>query len=74
MRCPLSCIRSPYSQPRPVIVDSNLRIIEATEINVMNPIVFSCANPRSPSWTKAEEIISKAGGELLWCGMDENGR
>eukprot|EP00597_Dinobryon_sp_UTEXLB2267_P003652 CAMPEP_0170076150 /NCGR_PEP_ID=MMETSP0019_2-20121128/13173_1 /TAXON_ID=98059 /ORGANISM="Dinobryon sp., Strain UTEXLB2267" /LENGTH=280 /DNA_ID=CAMNT_0010287603 /DNA_START=175 /DNA_END=1017 /DNA_ORIENTATION=+ len=74
------------SQPRPVVVDSNLRCVDIEAIRLERPIFFSSYLSKSISWcdseresklqrwTTAEARIRSLGGDLRSCGLDAEGR
>lgn len=83
VRCPLPSVPFPYKQPRPIIFDSDLKLVSLNSIFVEKPIVFTCYQcddekqfPKklNSKWTKACNIVESLGGSIFRCEPDINGR
>lgn len=61
--------------PRPVIIDSELRIIDYTsKLRVSNPYICTCLSPDSKRWKEAKVMLKSINGTLISCKRDSSGR
>lgn len=85
VRSPLPGVNIPDSvdeEPRPVVLDSKLSLLDVDGIFLKRPIVFSCHNggvfkasdAEKSEWNKASEVLRSLGGDLVHCAADSNGR
>ncbi|KAJ1393040.1 dihydrofolate reductase-like domain-containing protein, partial [Ochromonadaceae sp. CCMP2298] len=76
-------------QPRPIVIDSGLRLLDAGTILLERPIFFTCIRPEGAGggggetgvgtgagdrWTRAQERVWGLGGDLVSCRPDAQGR
>lgn len=65
----------PLSYPRPVIIDSDLRIIDyPKKLRFTNPIVCTCLEKNSERWIETESLLKEINGTLISCKRDISGR
>ena len=63
------------SFPRPIIVDSELRIIDCTtSLRFRNPIICTCVLPGSDRWKEAAIKMEQINGTLINCKATGTGR
>lgn len=64
------------NQPRPIIIDSNLKIldIDINNIKLINPIICTCIDTHDNRWKQANEKLTMIGATLVHVKADENGR
>ena len=63
------------SHPRPVIVDSDLRIIDCSSpLRFLNPIICTCMLPESQRWKEAALKLHHINGTLINCRALSTGR
>ena len=84
VRSPLPGVNIPDSEdePRPVVLDSKLSLLDVDGIFLKRPIVFSCHNggvfkasdAEKTEWNKASEVLRALGGDLVHCAADTHGR
>jgi riboflavin biosynthesis pyrimidine reductase len=63
------------SYPRPIIIDSELRIIDyPKKLRFVNPIVCTCIDIDSERWKEASFKLSHINGTLINCKKSSTGR
>lgn len=63
------------SQPRPIIIDSGLRIVDyPKKLRFTNPIVCTCVEVDSHRWKEAALKLSHINGTLINCKASSSGR
>lgn len=67
VRDPLPGIDIPVQQPRPVVIDRDLKLLDVPIIHLSCPIVFTCEKEDSAKWQAAEAVLNKLGGNLVRC-------
>ena len=77
---PLLNVRDPLPgieliSPRPIIIDSNLRVTEA-HIRLQNPIICTCTDSQDSRWSETLLYLERycGGGEILTCSRGPDGR
>lgn len=64
--------------PRPVVIDSDLRILDISldELKLERPIVCTCVRPGEPhgKWEAAVAKLEHIGGELASCSRNKDGK
>ena len=65
-----------HSWPRPVIVDSDLKILDypCSRLRFKSPIVCTCLGPDSERWQRAMTDLRAINGTLLSCKRNPEGR
>jgi riboflavin biosynthesis pyrimidine reductase len=65
----------PLSYPRPVIIDSDLRIIDyPKKLRFTSPIICTCVEVNSERWIETESMLKGINGTLISCKRDLSGR
>jgi riboflavin biosynthesis pyrimidine reductase len=65
----------PLSYPRPVIIDSDLRIIDyPKKLRFTNPIICTCVEVDSERWIETQSMLKEINGTLISCKRDISGR
>lgn len=59
---------------RPIILDSRLKLANFSLSSLRNPIIFTCVDPCTETFTEANISISKLGGLIFHCSSDGCGR
>eukprot|EP01041_Mallomonas_annulata_P001880 gene1880-3648_t len=78
---PLLNVRNPLPgipkiSPRPIIIDSNLRIANLETVRIQNPIICTTLNSSHEKWDTALAKLDKfcGGGNIITCKIDSDGR
>ena len=74
MRNPLPGVRIPFEQPRPIVIDSQLKFLTLEDILLERPIVFTTCCEGSTRWEDALRKVREMNGDLVTCQKDEAGR
>jgi riboflavin biosynthesis pyrimidine reductase len=61
--------------PRPIVLDSSLKLLEIDSILLQNPLVFTCISPTDPRFQAAvEKLNGMGGGQVIHCLANQFGR
>ena len=65
-----------YAQTRPIIIDSNLKILRLNPktLKIRRPIICCCLKPDEPLFLLAQTKLSEIGGSVISCSFNENKR
>jgi riboflavin-specific deaminase-like protein len=76
VRDPLPDIPMPFAQPRPIVIDSNLRFLDLPSkgMRLSNPIICTCVAPGSQLWSRGLTRIAEVGGTLVHCERGVDGK
>lgn len=81
VREPLPGITIPSLQPRPIIIDSELKILGVGDLRLERPIVCSCfmdgedtSLEADQRWLAARSKVEATGGRLVSCKRDKAGK
>ena len=83
VRDPLPGVAIPQAQPRPIVIDSHLRILDAQNLQLVRPIVCSClldldghehSIENEARWVRARMLLESIGGSLLAVKSDPSSR
>lgn len=83
VRDPLPGVAIPQAQPRPIVIDSHLRILDAQNLQLARPIVCSClldldghehSIENEARWVRARMLLESIGGSLLAVKSDPSSR
>ena len=64
-------------QPRPIVMDSNLKFLElpAESIRLVNPVICTCIGPQDTKWVAAIRKLKEiGGGDIIYCKRGSDGR
>jgi len=64
----------PEAQPRSVVLDTNLKILNLKNIQLQRPIIVTCVSSADERFKLAQEIVSKIDGVILNCKYDSHMR
>jgi len=59
------------STPRPIVLDSHLKILSVSNMLLHSPIVFTLLDAKSPAFVQAQQSIN---GTIVTCKQDAEGR
>lgn len=74
VRNPLKASCFPKIQPRPVVIDTNLRIKHLQSMQLANPIVITCVSNETELFQECLAKLNSIGGDLVCCKVDSAGR
>eukprot|EP01035_Chromulina_nebulosa_P019711 gene19711-25636_t len=74
IRQALPGIDIPETQPRSVVLDTNLKILNLKNIQLQRPIIVTCVSSNDERFMVAQEFVSKIDGVILNCKHDSKMR
>lgn len=57
-------------QPRPIVIDTELKILEVDQVNLDRPIIFTCCDCTEDKLVLATEKLSANGAIIIKCKRD----
>lgn len=57
-------------QPRPIVIDTELKILEVDQVNLVRPIIFTCCDCNPDRIALAAEKVNANGGIIVKCKRD----